>query len=142
MCPGQRFLAPGPLALQCVQRDTAVWWIFTIHEGEAEFREAPSDADAPGGICPSGSVSAAPWWSLAMPVFLLPHQDLQLHLFHFYLFLLVPKLLFHVFPLGAWTCPGRDASESPPGLKCTFFPLLFKLRQTSPIPASLGAFPE
>lgn len=75
--------------------------------------------------------------------FFLPHQDLQLPLFHFYH--LVLKLLFHVFPLGAWTCPGprnRDVGESPPGPKCTFFPLLSKLRQTSPIPASLGAFPE
>lgn len=36
----------------------------------------------------------------------------------------------------------RDPGESPPGLNCTFFPLLPKLRQTSPIPASLGAFPE
>lgn len=36
----------------------------------------------------------------------------------------------------------RDAGESPPGPQCTFFPLLSKLRQTSPIPASLGAFPE
>lgn len=49
------------------------------------------------------------------------------------------------FPSGCLDLPrprNRDAGESPPGPQCTFFPLLSKLRQTSPIPASLGAFPE
>lgn len=53
-----------------------MWWIFTRHEGEAEFGEAQNDADAPGWAFPSGSISAAPWWSLAMPVFFSPPSRL------------------------------------------------------------------
>lgn len=102
---GRGFWLPKPLALQCVQRDTGVWWIFIAHEGEAEFREAPSDVDAPGWTCPSGSVSAAPWWSLAMPVFFLPHQDLQLHLFHFLPFSSCSKTPVSCFSSGCLDLP-------------------------------------